>query len=87
MENIEELYDELEDLRSSELCIEEAIDYIQKYKDDCEGDIELLQDVIKSFQNIKDNIRNEIDEIEQEQIKENQKEIEAMNSEFERSRL
>lgn len=87
MENIEELYDELEDIRSSELCIEEAIDYIRKYKEDFEGDIELLQDVIQSFQNIKDNIRIEIDEIEQSQIKENQKEIEAMNSEFERSRL
>ncbi len=84
---MELLYEELEDIKSSKLCIEEAIEYVKKYKEDCEGDIELLQDVIKSFENISDNLRNEIDELEQEQQKENQKELNAMNSEFERSRL
>jgi prefoldin subunit 5 len=84
---MEKLYAELEDIKSSKLCIEEAIEYVKKYKDDCEADIELLQDVIKSFESISDNVRNEIDELEQEQQKENQKELNAMNCEFERSRL
>lgn len=87
MENIENLEEELSSLECAIESINEAIDYIEKYNDDCDGDIDLLNDVIKSFNYICDNLRNEIEEEKQNALKKNLKEIEAMNIEFERSRL
>jgi peptidoglycan hydrolase CwlO-like protein len=87
MENIENLEKELNSLEYAIESINEAIDYVEEYSDDCDGDIDLLNDVIKSFNYICDNLRNEIEEEKQNTLKENLKEIEAMNIEFERSRL